>query len=113
MPTHLYKVILAEDDNKETVLGAFVIPNEPVSFQHKLQDFQVSLEDLERRSGLLFFPAFNLGKASDLCVTDGCKMMSKERMDMIVFGRRLRNAGSLDLLDEVWQNVRGKQGDAR
>ena len=97
---------MAEDDNKETVLGAFVIPNEPVSFQHKLQDFQVSLEDLERRSGLLFFPAFNLGKASDLCVTDGCKMMSKERMDMIVFGRRLRNAGSLDLLDEVWQNVR-------
>ena len=106
MPTHLYKVILAEDDDKQPVLGAFVIPNEPVSFEHKLHDFQVSLEDLERYSGLEFFPDFVVDKASDLCLTDGCKMMSKERMDMIVFGRRLRNSSSLDLLEKVWEEMK-------
>ena len=106
MPTHLYKVILAEDDNKQTVLGAFVVPNEPVSFEHKLQDFQVSLEDLEQSSGLVFFPSFDVGKAGDLCLMDGCKIMSKERMDMIVFGRRLRNASSSDLLGKVWEEMK-------
>jgi len=97
---------LAEDDDKRTVLGAFVVPNEPVSFEYKLQDFQVSLEDVEQFSGLVFFPNFVFGKASDLCLTDGCKMMSKERMDMITFGRRLRNASSSDLLGKVWEEMK-------
>lgn len=106
VPTHLYKVVLAEDDDKPTILGAFVIPNEPVTFEHKLQDFQVSLEELERYSGLVFFPNFDVDKASDLCLTDGCKMISKERMDMIVFGRRLRNSSSSDLLENVWKEIK-------
>ncbi|KAL9953422.1 hypothetical protein ACROYT_G040842 [Oculina patagonica] len=106
VPTHLYKVILAEDDNKESVLGSFVVPNEPVSFDHKLQEFQVPLDVLAQYSGLVFFPAFNAGKANDLCLTDGCKMLSKERMDMIVFGRRLRNATSSELLENVWKEMK-------
>lgn len=106
VPTHLYKVILAEDDSKQSVLGAFVIPNEPVSFENKLHDFQVSLEVLAQYSGLVFFPAFDAGKANDLCLTDGCKMLSKERMDMIVFGRRLRNSSSSELLENVWEEMK-------
>ena len=77
-----------------------------MSFEYKLQDFQVSLEDVEQFSGLVFFPNFVFGKASDLCSTDGCKMMSKERMDMITFGRRLRNASSSDLLGKVWEEMK-------
>lgn len=102
----MYKVILAEDDSKESVLGAFVVPNEPVSFEHKLHEFQVPLEVLAQYSGLVFFPAFNAGKANDLCLTDGCKMLSKERMDMIVFGRRLRNATTSELLETVWKEMK-------
>lgn len=106
VPTHLYKVILAEDDNKESVLGAFVVPNEPVSFEHKLQEFQVPLDVLSQYSGLVFFPAFDGDKANDLCLADGCRLLSKERMDMIIFGRRIRNAASSELLENVWKEMK-------
>ena len=33
-------------------------------------------------------------------------MMSKERMDMIVYGRRLRNAENSDLLQKVWEEMK-------
>ena len=102
----MYKVILAEDNIKQSVLGAFVVPNQPVSFEHKLQDFQVPLDVLAQCSGLTFFPAFDAGMASDLCLTDGCRLLSKERMDMIVFGRRLRNSTSSELLESVWEEMK-------
>ena len=105
----MYKVILAEDNIKESVLGAFVVPNEPVSFEHKLQDFQVPLDVLAQYSGLVFFPAFDAWKASDLCLTDGCKLLSKERLDMIAFGRRLRNAKSSELLESVWEEMKASE----
>lgn len=97
---------MAEDDNKESVLGAFVVPNEPVSFEHKLHEFQVPLDVLSQYSGLVFFPAFDGDKANDLCLTDGCRLLSKERMDMIVFGRRIRNAASSELLENVWKEMK-------
>ena len=91
---------------KPSVLGAFVVPNEPLSFEHKLEDFQVSMDALAQHSGLIFFPAFDVGTANDLCMTDGCRLLSKERMDMIVFGRRLRNATSSELLESVWEEMK-------
>lgn len=106
VPTHLFKAILAEDDDKGTVLGAFVVPNKPVSFDHKLQNFQVSFGDLEKYSGLAFFPYFDVGKAGDLCLSDGCKLLSKERMELISFGRRLRNSSSTELLETVWEEMK-------
>ena len=102
----MFKVILAEDNIKPSVLGAFVVPNEPLSFEHKLQDFQVPLDVLVQYAGLVFFPTFNVGTANDLCTTDGCRLLSKERMDMIVFGRRLRNATSSELLESVWEEMK-------
>lgn len=102
----MYKVILAEDDIKPSVLGAYVVPNKPLSFEHKLQDFQVPLDVLAQYSGLVFFSGFNVDAANDLCVTDGCKLLSKERMDMIVFGRRLRNATSSEVLESVWEEMK-------
>lgn len=106
VPTHLYKVILAEDNDKEAVLGAFVVPNKPINFEYKLQDFQVSLGDLEKYSGLAFFPFFDAHKANDLCVSDGCKLLSKERMELISFGRRLRNSSSSERLEMVWEEMK-------
>ena len=106
VPTHLYKVILAEDNDKEAVLGAFVVPNKPINFEYKLQDFQVSLGDLEKYSGLAFFPFSDAHKANDLCVSDGCKLLSKERMELISFGRRLRNSSSSERLEMVWEEMK-------
>ena len=106
VPTHLYKVILADDRWNPPVLGAFVVPNEPIGFEFKLQDFQVPLKDLEREAGLIFFPKYDVSTAPDLCERDGCKLLSEEFMKLITFGRKLRNAGSLQELEKVWEELK-------
>nr|XP_007969932.2 nuclease EXOG, mitochondrial [Chlorocebus sabaeus] len=58
VPSHLYKVILARRSSVSTeplALGAFVVPNEAIGFQPQLTEFQVSLQELEKVSGLVFF----------------------------------------------------------
>ena len=85
-----------------------MIPNEPIGFEHKLQDFQVALDELERHSGLVFFPALDISRACDLCETDGCKLLSKERMDLIAFGRKLRSTSCVEDLEKVWQEMKEK-----
>ena len=40
VPTHLYKVVLAERGNTEKLMSAFVVPNEPISKDKTLKDFQ-------------------------------------------------------------------------
>uniref|UniRef100_A0A8C6XSP7 Nuclease EXOG, mitochondrial n=1 Tax=Naja naja TaxID=35670 RepID=A0A8C6XSP7_NAJNA len=62
VPSHLYKVILARRSEvlqDPLLLGAFVVPNRPIGFDHQLQEFQVGIEDLEKMSGLVFFPEVN------------------------------------------------------
>ena len=57
VPTHLYKVVLAEGGaNSERHLSAFVLPNGPVAGHPPLDTFVVSLESVEAASGLVFFP---------------------------------------------------------
>ena len=103
VPTHLYKVILADNDTHDPpVLGAFVVPNVPIGFEFRLQDFQVAIEDLEKAAGLIFFPKFDPSTALDLCRTDGCRLMSKEFMERIAFGWKLKNARSVQDLERVW-----------
>ena len=99
---------MAEAEDKPPVFGAFVVPNQPIGYDYSLQDFQVSLERLEKDSGLIFFPSFDDSIALDLCDTDGCKLMSKEMMEMIQFGRRLRNSINLDDLESVWVEMKEK-----
>ena len=99
---------MAEGEGKSPVFGAFVVPNEPIGYDHQLQDFQVPLEKLEKDSGLVFFPNFDTSSALDLCNTDGCKLMSKEMMEMIMAGRRLRNSTSLEKLESTWIEMKDK-----
>ncbi|XP_056155300.1 nuclease EXOG, mitochondrial-like [Lampris incognitus] len=73
VPTHLFKVILVQNNNVSDkaeqsqspplALGAFIIPNQPISFERSLTDFQVSLLELEKAAGLTFYP--RLPKTSD------------------------------------------------
>ena len=55
VPTHLYKVILAEggEISKQPVLGVFIIPNQPIK-NVDLTGFQVTLEELESYTGYRF-----------------------------------------------------------
>ena len=54
VPTHFYKVVLAESKGKIEVL-AFVLPNQKIPKETPLTDFIVSVDDVERMSGLDFF----------------------------------------------------------
>lgn len=61
VPTHLYKVILAEPlkdgDQKHSVpaITAFLIPNAPIRTEEPLKNFEIDIKQLERISGLQFF----------------------------------------------------------
>lgn len=56
VPTHFFKLIIGERKNDTRVLvGAFVLPNDRISNETKLTDFEVSVDALERSSGLSFF----------------------------------------------------------
>ena len=45
VPTHLYKVIVIDTGDKERpqALGAFVVPNKPISSEKMLKEFQVRI----------------------------------------------------------------------
>ncbi|XP_025022401.1 nuclease EXOG, mitochondrial isoform X2 [Python bivittatus] len=112
VPSHLYKVILARRSDvlkDPLVLGAFVIPNNPVGFDHQLQEFQVGIEDLEKMSGLIFFP--ELDKAEDvrnICEVDTCKLMSLEEFTLYVTTRKLQSARTLERLGKIMSELHEK-----
>ena len=54
VPTHLFKIILAIDgSNTAPLLGAFIIPNEPIR-DVSLTEFQVELKEVEKYTGTKF-----------------------------------------------------------
>lgn len=55
VPTHFYKVVLAEEAEKVLLL-ALVVPNEAVDEDTPLTHFLVPLEALEEAAGIIFFP---------------------------------------------------------
>lgn len=103
VPTHLYKVILAQKDPSSDALavGAFVVPNAPIGFQHQLQEFQVSVCDLERESGLVFFPALQKQQLSDLCTVDSCQLMDFRRFSLYISSRKMQSANSVYRLEKI------------
>ncbi len=55
VPTHFFKVVLAEH-GKEKFLAAFVMPNQEIQSSADLSSFLVDLKEVESHSGLQFFP---------------------------------------------------------
>ncbi|XP_028313200.1 endonuclease G, mitochondrial [Gouania willdenowi] len=57
VPTHFFKVLILEQmDGKGVELRSYVMPNEPINERVPLERFLVSIETIERASGLLFVP---------------------------------------------------------
>jgi endonuclease G, mitochondrial len=54
VPTHFYKVVLAERGD-EKHLAAFIVPNAPIPQSTPMSEFAVERRELERASGLKFF----------------------------------------------------------
>ncbi|CCH58376.1 hypothetical protein TBLA_0A05830 [Henningerozyma blattae CBS 6284] len=84
VPTHFFKLIVAGKDIKsvgsseDVVVGAFVLPNEPISNETKLTDFQVPVNALERASGLEFLKNFPMNKRKMLCQEVNCQIVVRD-----------------------------------
>lgn len=80
VPTHFYKVILAEDGKTggNVSLGAFVLPNAVISNNKDLKDFEVPMEAIERASGLEFAGLLPPARKKRLCQEVSCSIIVKE-----------------------------------
>ncbi|XP_077159749.1 nuclease EXOG, mitochondrial [Paroedura picta] len=112
VPSHLYKVILARRSAASPdllALGAFVVPNNPIGFDRQLPEFQVGLEELEKMSGLVFFPRVNKDRdVRDICEIDTCKLMSLEEFTLYIATRKLQSARTLERLGKVMAELQEK-----
>ena len=74
VPTHFFKVILAEDGNKggDVSVGAFVLPNAPIENERPLQSFEVPVGIVERASGLEFASLLPPERRKRLCYEVKC-----------------------------------------
>ncbi|XP_034848125.1 nuclease EXOG, mitochondrial [Mirounga leonina] len=110
VPSHLYKVILARRSPVSTeplALGAFVVPNDAIGFQPQLSEFQVSLQDLEKLSGLVFFP--HLDRTSgirNICSVDTCKLLDFQEFTLYLSTRKIEGARSVLRLEKVMENLK-------
>jgi hypothetical protein len=106
VPTHLFKIILAtESTTNAACMAAFEVPNEPITYENNLTDFQVPLQKLEKDSGFSFFEKIEKFKTKNLCEVTRCKLMSKEAMVLVVSRRQLSNAQNIEQLDQVWSKM--------
>ncbi|XP_048753767.2 nuclease EXOG, mitochondrial-like [Ostrea edulis] len=75
VPTHLYKVILVESNGSPSAIGCFIVPNKPIENKYSLHEFQVSLKEVQRRTGVEFFPNLrNADLQDNLCSVDSCTL---------------------------------------
>ncbi|CAG2223449.1 EXOG [Mytilus edulis] len=78
-----YPIIIENEKSEPLGLGAFIVPNQPIGFEHSLKDFQVDLKKLERSSGIIFTPKLDTVKIPDLCQIDSCNLMKKTNLNCI------------------------------
>lgn len=80
VPTHFYKIIVAEDGKTggNVAVGAFVLPNAVISNNTRLTEFEVPLEVVERASGLEFLRMLPEGRRKGLCKEVECSLVVRE-----------------------------------
>ena len=112
VPTHLFKVVMAEDGEAPSGvrrLGAFILPNGPVKGHPDLDDFAVPLQTVEAASGLTFFSSLGEARYSlpRLCGGDqrcGIGAMDGRIQGWKLFGH-LKLARDCEELTAAWQDV--------
>lgn len=110
VPTHLFKVVVAENNspNDRKLVGAFVVPNKPISREHQLKEYQVPLEFIESKAGFVIMPLLDRKQTRDLCRDEGCAMISWEKFELYFITRKLESANTLNRLENVWKEVSQK-----
>ena len=59
----------------DAAIGGFMVPNEGISWSKDLRDFQLPITEIERVSGLTFYPQLDRQRTDDLCQADTCNLM--------------------------------------
>ncbi|KAJ8010630.1 hypothetical protein DPEC_G00077070 [Dallia pectoralis] len=121
VPSHLFKVILVgkkksvsstlgNTESEDLTLGAFVVPNQPIGFDRPLTDFQVSLSELEKMSGLHFFPKVEETTPSlpNLCEKDSCHLMDFKEFTLYLTGRKVGSARTIMKLEKSMGELKEK-----
>ncbi|CAH2281978.1 nuclease EXOG, mitochondrial [Pelobates cultripes] len=109
VPSHLYKVILAKRKSPAETLavGAFVIPNVPIGFDHQLPEYQVRLQELEKMSGLAFFPEVKSAEGlKNLCEEDSCRLIQLDEFKLYIAGRRMKNARNMEKVEKIMSELK-------
>ena len=76
VPTHMFKIITL-DTNGGTASAAFLMPNRPIAEDRPLESYKVSLEELERLTGL---DLSAMQSRTDLCSVTKCVKPTNHRM---------------------------------
>lgn len=108
VPTHLFKVLLAED-NKQSLLACFIIPNKPISCKKMGTEYQVELEEVEIKSGLVMFPDLDRLKVGRLCDVEGCVLPQDYELSLIT--SRVQLAHNLRDLEFIYSELYGREPD--
>ena len=74
VPTHLFKVVVAENAGEIPLVAAFVVPNQPIDSNRLLTGYQVSLEMVEFYTGFVLLPSLNRRQVRNLCSVEACDL---------------------------------------
>ncbi|CAA97354.2 mitochondrial endodeoxyribonuclease Pnu1 [Schizosaccharomyces pombe] len=86
VPTHFFKVIIAEKSGEPTSspsVAAFVLPNKPIADNFPLKNFAVPVEVVERASGLEILSNVPKGNRKQLCSEVVCQLNVKEFVESV------------------------------
>ncbi|KAE8889120.1 hypothetical protein PF005_g12923 [Phytophthora fragariae] len=75
VPTHFFKVVLAEKRGAGGFATAgFILPNKVIPENKDLRDFQAPLDVIEKQAGLIFFDKLDGVKKENLCHENKCTL---------------------------------------
>ncbi|KAF4522475.1 hypothetical protein B566_EDAN002560 [Ephemera danica] len=66
VPTHFFKVVVAESDDQKLEMEAYLLPNQVIGDETPLHVFLVPPESIERAAGLLFFDKLSRNKLTKI-----------------------------------------------
>lgn len=68
-----------EADKRPIAIGCFIVPNEPIENKNSVKEFQVTLEEIQKRTGVIFFPKLDNNDLQGLCTVDSCVLGKRHR----------------------------------
>ncbi|KEG08634.1 endonuclease G [Trypanosoma grayi] len=114
VPTHLFKVVLGERADGSREAAAFLMPNEPIAEERSLTAYQVPVGEVERMTGLQFFPnvaaagsgsrafAQGLDALPNICKRFSCEVHTAALFQSYRSVAQLRAAQSVPELQQVY-----------